>query len=230
MAKSNICSCENCRVGWFNFETLNPDELKYANENRFEAVFKSGETIIKQGSPASNVVFLAEGMAKVYIEGAGEKNLIISISKPGTMIIGPGLYTDLRHTFSVSALGHTRVCFINSDVIRHFVKTNNKFAEGLVADIRDKAQKNIYKLMSMTQKKMPGRVAEILLYLADNVFESDTFTMILTRQELADMSAMAKESVVRILKEFSDEKIIDTSKQKFKIINRQKLDMICTNG
>ena len=71
-----------------------------------------------------------------------------------------------------------------------------------------------------------GEEFEIIGFLA----QSDTFTMILTRQELADMSAMAKESVVRILKEFSDEKIIDTSKQKFKIINRQKLDMICTNG
>ncbi|MEZ4999758.1 MAG: helix-turn-helix domain-containing protein [Bacteroidales bacterium] len=75
----------------------------------------------------------------------------------------------------------------------------------------------------MTQKKMPGRVAEILLYLADSVFDSDEFTMLLSRQELADMSGMAKESVVRILKEFSNEGIIDSGCPRFRILDREKL-------
>lgn len=230
MVKNNICSCENCPDGWANFQTLSEDELRYINENRYETVFKSGEIIIKQGSPASNVVFLASGMAKVYLEGAGGKNLIINISKPGRMIIGPGLYTDMRHIFSVSALVDCRACFISSDVIRHFAKTNSDFAVGMLKDISFKAQNNIYKLMSMTQKKMPGRLAEVLLYLADKVYGSDKFSMILTRQELADLSAMAKESVVRILKEFSDERIIDTTLPEFEILDRQKLEMICTIG
>ena len=59
------------------------------------------------------------------------------------------------------------------------VKDNGDFAEELIRDVSYKAQKNIYKLLSMTQKKMPGRVAEVLLYLADKVFEEDKFTMIL---------------------------------------------------
>ena len=169
-------------------------------------------------------------MAKVYMEGQGDKNLIINIARPSRMIVGPGIYTDQRHMFTVSALNDIRACFIDANVIKKLVHQNTDFAEGIITDISYKSQYNLNKLMSMTQKKMPGRVAEILLYLADMVFEEDEFTLLLSRQELADMSGMAKESVVRILKEFANEKIIDTGCPKFRIIDKEKLKMISLNG
>lgn len=230
MTKGNLCNCVNCAVGWKSFDVLTHEQLTFLNDNRFEATFKPGEIIFKQGSPASNAVFLSEGMAKVYMEGQGNKNFLLSVAKPGEMIIGPGIYTDSRHIFSLTALNDLRACFIDARFIKDLVKVNSAFAENIVIDISYKAQKNIYKLLSMTQKKMPGRVAEILLYLADKVFESDKFTMILSRQELAEMSGMAKESVVRILKDFADEGIISSGCTNFEILKKDKLIMICENG
>jgi hypothetical protein len=46
-------------------------------------------------------------------------------------------------------------------------------------------------------------MADALLYLSDEIFKSDEFDMILTRQELGEMTNMAKEGVVRILRWFS---------------------------
>jgi CRP-like cAMP-binding protein len=230
MVKSNLCDCLDRAVGWKSFECLTAEELTFVNEKRFETVFKPGENIFKQGSPASSAVFLSAGLAKVYMEGQGNKNLLLSIAKPGMMMIGPGIYTNSRHVFSVTALNDVRTCFIEADIIKELVKKNSSFAEALLIDVSEKAQRNIYKLLSMTQKKMPGRVAEILLDLADNVFESDKFTMILSRQELAEMSGMAKESVVRILKDFADEGIISSGCPQFEILKKDKLIMICENG
>jgi CRP/FNR family transcriptional regulator len=230
MAKENICSCVDCESAWPVFKRLTHDELEYVNSNRFEAVFKPGEVIVKQGSPTSNVVFLVKGMAKIYMEGQGDRNLVINLVKPGKMIVGPGIYTDQRHIFTVSALNDIRACFIETNVIKKLVLENSQFAEGIIEDISFKSQFNLNRLMSMTQKKMPGRVAEVLLLLADTIFESDEFTLLLSRQELADMSGMAKESVVRILKEFSNEGIIDSGCPKFKILDKDKLKMISLNG
>lgn len=230
MAKENICSCVDCENAWPVFKRLTHEELEYVNSNRFEATFKPGEVIIKQGSPASNVVFLVKGMAKVYMEGQGDRNLIINLARPGRMIVGPGIYTDQRHMFTVSALNDIRACFIEVSVIKKLVLQNSLFAEGIIEDISIKSQYNLNRLMSLTQKKMPGRVAEIILMLADSIFESDEFTLLLSRQELADLSGMAKESVVRILKEFSNEGIIDSGCPKFKILDKDKLKMISLNG
>jgi CRP-like cAMP-binding protein len=77
-----VNSCENCVVSWKNFKNLSKSEIALLDENRYEATFKPGEMIIKQGSPASNAVFLATGMAKMYIEGFDNRNFILGIALP----------------------------------------------------------------------------------------------------------------------------------------------------
>jgi CRP/FNR family transcriptional regulator len=230
MVKKNICSCIDCKEGWSNFKVLNETELDLLEKSRYEADFRPGEIIIKQSSPASNVVFLRSGMAKVYMEGQGQKNLIINIVKPGRMIVGPGIYTDLRHSYSVSSIDEVKACFISVDVIKELFSKNRDFAEGVIKEVNMKTQFYLEKLLSMTQKKMPGRVAEVLLYLAGDVFGSDEFKPLLTRQEMADMAGMAKESLVRILKDFSSEGIICSDCPEIKILKRDTLEMISENG
>jgi CRP/FNR family transcriptional regulator len=77
---------------------------------------------------------------------------------------------------------------------------------------------------------MPGRMAEVLLYLSDDVFGSDEYEMILSRQELGEMTNMVKESVVRILKEFEDSGVISIRLSVLKILNREKLFQISEKG
>ncbi|MDZ7737627.1 MAG: Crp/Fnr family transcriptional regulator [Bacteroidales bacterium] len=179
MVKENICNCVDCKEGWRGLKSLAEEEFELLERNRYEADFRPGEMILKQSSPASNAVFLRSGMAKIYLEGQGRKNLIISIAKPGMMIMGPGVYTDLRHSFSVSGINEVKACFISVDIIKKLFSTNKVFAEGVIKEMSIMSHFYLDRLLSMTQKKMPGRVAEVLLYLADKVFCSDEFKPLL---------------------------------------------------
>ncbi len=225
-----INNCADCINGWKNFRHLSKEELNFVNENRFEATFKPGEIIIKQGSPASNALFLSEGLAKIYMEDIGRKNFIMSIARPGRMIMGPGAYTDSRHSYTVSAITPVRACFISFDVFRQLVRSNGSFAESLIEDISAKSQRTHIRMVSLANKKMPGRLADALIYFANEVFESDEFEVLLSRQEIGDMTNMAKESVVRILKEFSDSHIIEYNSSRIKIIDKEKLIVISKKG
>jgi CRP-like cAMP-binding protein len=228
--KNIINSCEECTWGWKNFRHLSKEELKYVNENRYEANFKPGEIMIKQGSPTSSALFLSRGMAKVYIEGNNGKNFIMSIAKPGRLLMGPGAYVNSRHTYTVSAITSVNACFINFDVFRQLVRTNGAFAESMIEDISAKSLKTHTKMVNLTQKKMPGRLAEALLYFANDVFGSDVYEMILSRQELGEMTNMAKESVVRIMKEFEDSGIIKADPAGIRIVDKEKLNLISEMG
>jgi CRP/FNR family transcriptional regulator len=77
---------------------------------------------------------------------------------------------------------------------------------------------------------MPGRVAEAILFLSDTVFKSDEFDPILSRQEFGEMTNMAKESVVRILKELENTGVIQSSHSRIKILDREKLQVISERG
>jgi CRP-like cAMP-binding protein len=225
-----ISSCETCTRRWKNFQYLTKEELNLVNENRYEATFKPGEIIMKQGSPTSNALFLASGMAKTYIEGPNGKNFIMSIALPGRLILGPGAYVDSRQTYTVAAISVVQACFINFEIFRQIVRTNGAFAEGLLEDISEKSLGSLTRMVNLSQKKMHGRLADALLYFSNVVFKSDDYEMILSRQELGEMTNMAKECVVRILKELEDSGVIYSDASKIKILDRGKLIKISEKG
>ncbi len=225
-----ISSCETCTHPWKNFQYLTNDEIRLVNDNRYEATFKPGEIILKQGSPSSNALFMASGMAKTYIEGVNGKNFIMSIALPGRLIVGPGAYVDSRHSYTVSAITAVQACFINFEIFKHLVRVNGAFAEGLLEDISAKSLNTLNRMVSLSQKKMHGRLADALLYFSDSVFKSDEYEMILSRQELGEMTNMAKECVVRILKELEDSGVVYSDSSKVKIIDKERLIQISLKG
>jgi CRP-like cAMP-binding protein len=221
---------ENCTILWKNFQFLTKSELQLINDNRYEATFKPGEIMIKQGSPTSSALFMADGMAKTYIEGLNGKNFIMNIALPGNLIMGPGAYVDSRHTYSVAAITTVHACFISFDIFKQLVRVNGAFAESLLEDISIKSLKSHVRMVNLAQKRMSGRLAEILLYFSDDVFNSDAYEMILSRQELGEMTSMAKECVVRILKELEDSGVVYSDSSGIKILNREKLIQISEKG
>ncbi len=227
---TNSLDCLSCQHRWENFNTLSPEEFELLCQNRYEAHFKPGEIIFKKGSPTTSAIFLISGMAKIFLEGLDGKNIIISIAKPGIMISGPGTYGDLRHHFTLTSLTDVKACFIDMQVMKQLVHVNSKFAEGMLIDISKKALMMYYKLIGLTQKKMPGRLAEALIYMSNSIYDSDEFDLILNRQELGEFTNMAKESVIRILKDLEDGGVITSNCSKIKILDKAKLQMISDNG
>jgi CRP-like cAMP-binding protein len=231
MSDTNLInSCENCPQAWKNFQHLTKSELQQVNANRYEATFKPGEIMVKQGSPTSNALFMSNGMAKTYMEGINGKNFIMGIALPGRLIMGPGAYVNSRHTYSVAAITTVHACFISFDIFKQLVRVNGAFAESLLEDISAKSLRTLNRMVNLAQKRMSGRLADALLYFSDEVFNNDDYEMILSRQELGDMTSMAKECVVRILKEFEDSDVIYSDSSKIKILNKEKLIQISEIG
>jgi len=87
--------------------------------------------------------------------------------------------------------------------------------------------KHLYeRIITLTQKQGPGRVADIILCLIDRIFESDAFCSPCTRKEMAEMCALSIESLSRILKDFKTEGIIDVNTKNITVLNRKELELI----
>ena len=227
---NRLINCEKCTGNWKNFRYLSDEESELINDNRYEAAFRQGEIMLKQGSPASHVLFMATGMAKVYIEGFNGKNFMVDIALPGNLIMSPGGYVNSRHTFTVAAITAIQACFVSFDILKKIAQKNGRFAESLLIDISEKSVAAHNRMVSQAQKRMSGRLAEILLYFSDEVFQSDEYEMILSRQELGEMATMAKECVVRILKEFENSGMIYSDSSKVKILDKEKLIKVSRKG
>ncbi len=231
ISKPEHCStCENCNLRSPLFNLLNEEELRVMNTGRFEVGFNTGETIIKQGTAASHLIILTRGMAKLYLEGVDKKNLILKLVPAWKLFGAPGLYLNHRYQYSVSALSESSACFIPSDNVRKIIRSNPDFAEGIIKHCNQNNADNYDRLISLTQKQMHGRLADVLLYLSKEIHRSHAFNLCLSRQEIGEMSNMTKESATRILKEFENEGVIRLETKTIEILKMETLRDVSLRG
>ena len=223
-------SCHNCQCMSPLFNSLSSEELKLVDENKIHVTFKAGETIKKQGTFMSHVLSVNNGLAKLYIEGIEGRSAILRIVKPTSFIGGPGIYFDNRHHFTVTALTDSSVCFIDILVFKNILKGNQAFAEEFLTDFSRDVLTVYNRLIYLTQKQMPGRMADALLYLHDDIFHKIKFPMILSRFDLADLSAMSRESAVKILRDFQKEGLLRISDNEMELLDEEALRNISRVG
>ncbi|WP_175550012.1 Crp/Fnr family transcriptional regulator [Mariniphaga anaerophila] len=206
------------------------NELDSIVEGKQQIRYKPGETIIKQNTSSTYVICVRDGLAKVYVEGIKGKSLVVRLIKKLDFVTGGDLFNGNVQRFTISAVTPVTCCLINTTKLSQLFSENNRFAVEL---LRHHAKQNnalLDKLVVLTQKYMPGRVADTLLYLKNDIFKTNPFSVPLTRQDLADMSNMTKESLVRILQQFKSSNLIKTDGNTIEILNEEALQEISKNG
>jgi CRP/FNR family transcriptional regulator, polysaccharide utilization system transcription regulator len=230
LCKDDCCiACFDRKKGIL-FKTLSKQELDVFVGNKYNVRFRPGETILKQNTVSSNIVCLRKGIAKVYVEGSTDKNLILKVMKD-TGIITSGVFaSESLRPFTVAAVTDVECCFINSEKILDLFASNNGFAIALINHYHEMSHHMFNTLVNLTQKYMPGKVADTILYLKNHVFLENPFWVPFSRQELAEMSAMTKESFVRILKEFKSSGLIRLDGKFIEVVDEESLSQISKNG
>lgn len=222
--------CTNCALKLNLFCFMTDEQLAKINKERQEVAFKPGETIFKNGGPLTHILCLTSGKVKVYLEDQNNKKILLGIVKPVQLIGGPGFLVDERHHVTVTAMEETVACFIKAEHYKEVMRTNPEFSMELVKYLNKKIILYFDKINSLTHKHMHGKLADTFLYLANEIYNSDKFETPLSRQDLADMSAMTKESTIRIMKEFKDGGILAFNTSHFEILNKNQLEIISRTG
>ncbi len=227
---SNCLNCRDCSLKSPLTKDLSDSDLDILNTDRFEVVFKPDEIIFKQGTSANHIIFVTSGLAKIYIEGFLNKNLMVKLLKENEFAGGPGIFSDRRHHYSIRAIKEVNACFIPVENWKTLIEKNKTFALNFINTLNNYSIFMFDKVLSLTQKQMNGRMADALLYLAKHVYESNKFEVVISRQDIADMTAMSKDSAIRVLKEFQSEGIIVEQGRTLEIPNIDKLENISLYG
>ncbi len=242
-ASLSLNNCEKCTVCTVDcclnhkncgtthiFNKLSKSELESVMETKRRIGFRAGETIAKQNTPMTHLICIRRGLAKVVSEGPKGKNLIVDLIKDNNIFTGGGTVIDDSHHFTVTALTDVECCFIETSKIFTLLSVNSSFAIELLKLYNGQHIKMHKILINLIHKYMPGRVADTLLYLKNEIYLANPYQFILTKQELADMSGMTKESFIRNLKDFEDSGIIKHSRNTVHIIKEEHLIEISKNG
>jgi CRP-like cAMP-binding protein len=212
------------------FDLLTEDEKKMVDDNMVEVHYKKGEIICKQGSFASKIIFLTDGLVKVYLEG-NPKNLILTITPKNNMVGLPSIFEG-NNTFlySVSPYVDSWAKLIDINVFKLMLKQNAAFASKIIDILNENTAQAYGRFFCLTQKQLHGRMADILMCLSERIFKSLEYELPLSRSELAELTSMSTESVIRLMKEFKDDKLIEVSGKNIKILDMERMRKISSIG
>ncbi len=213
-----------------SFKALSSSEFNDVKQRKKQLRYNKRETICKQGNFAPNIMYLEEGLAKLYFQGKNKKNLIIKIVTPYDFIGLSSLFGKNYCYYSVVALTDATVNMIAKDDFKNNIISNSKFASKIIELYCNNNALFFSRLNDVATKHVHARLADAILYLTETKYCGKNLLSLITRKELAEITNVSVEGAIRLLSEFKKEGIIDINGKNIEIINHEKLKRISDVG
>jgi CRP-like cAMP-binding protein len=224
-----ISFCDKCAFETSSvFRFLTRDETDRLNFEKDFRHYKRGDILYNEGNRISGFFCINSGIIKVFKTGVDGKEQIIRFARKGEIIAYRSVLSNESACTSAKVIEDCQVCFIPSELLIQFVKTNPAFSFEIVKlTCHELAEANSY-ITDIAQKTVRERVAEVLIQLvSDFGLDEQKFLRIsLTREELANIVGTATESVIRLLSEFKSDRLIELSGRKIRILDLKGLEKI----
>lgn len=212
------------------FQELLPEEIKLVQEERTQVLFRKGDSLTKQGTFGSYILFIVNGYVKQYIEGEGQKDYNLRIIKPGEFVGLSIVFSGNTFNYSSVALTECRAFLIEKQAVTSLVKKNGNFGFNIIKRYCELNSRLFHSLDRVIFHQMNGRLAETLLYLDGFRNENREIFQLLSRKELAEFAGISMESAVKLLKSFEKDGIIKLHEKDINILDPNKLAEISKRG
>ena len=210
------------------FKNLTTEETDILNFEKDFRHYKRGDILYQEGNRISGFFCINQGIIKVFKTGFDGKEQIIRFAKKGDIIAYRSVLSNEPACTSAKVIEDCQVCFIPSEILISFIKTNSTFALDLIRlACHELGEANSF-ITDIAQKTVRERLAEVLLFLVNEFgLDNDRYLKIsLTREELANIVGTATESVIRLLSEFKADKLVELNGRKIRILNSKGLQKI----
>jgi CRP/FNR family transcriptional regulator len=191
--------------------------------------YEKGQTLFQEGAPVYGYYIICEGAVKLSRHLSGGKKLIVAVLGPGD-ILGLEASSQGRFALEAEALEHTRVGFIDKREFARLLERHPRLAAALVEKLSEELGRLQEHLWATLRRGARGRLAYLLLELARTHgrghSEGVLIDVTLTREELAEMAGVARETASLILSEFQSKGWIASQGRRILIRDRRALDAL----
>jgi len=231
MKKLSETHCENCQEGFKNFfNILDKADLQYINEEKIPKHYKKGQIIFNEGQKPQGIFCLREGKVKVYKNSYEGREQITRILFPGELLGLKALLSGSSYSVSSASLEDSELCFISKSDFFQLMLKYPKFTQAIILSLSKLLEQAEFRMISLAHKPVRERLAETLLFLNKTFHPTApayprTYLNI-TRQDIANIIGTAPETVIRLLSEFKELKVIEIKGRKIFISNIHGLKKI----
>lgn len=209
---------------------ISETDLKYLDTKTTQLTYYQGENLFKQGAFAPYVLYVIDGMVKIYLQTGYDKQLNIRLAISGDFLAFSAVFGSSIYNYSSQALTDTTVYMIDKEALKEVLLRNPNFAMQITS-VNYRNEETLLGLIgSLSYKQMRGKLATALLYLSSEEFLKLDIFKYLSRQEIADFAAVTTESTIKLLKEFEKEGMIKLDGKDIQVIDSKRLEEVSRKG
>lgn len=210
------------------FRKLAPEDRAVVARAASLRTYRKGETIFEQDAPADAFYTIASGRVKIFKMLPTGKDMILEVFGAGDPLGAIAAYDGRPFPASAVALEDTVCVLIPREAFFSLLEANPSLVRGLMLGMTVRMVELTNRLAELSGTRIEPRFARLFLKLASEMGRRERggvfIPLLLSRQELADMTGTTIETAIRIMSRWGKQDIVRTEKDGFIVVDPARLE------
>jgi CRP/FNR family cyclic AMP-dependent transcriptional regulator len=183
------------------FSTVPEGQLSLLTRVVGRKSYPRNSTIINAGDPTDALYIVISGRLKVMMSDDEGREVILAILGQGEFFGEMGLIDEAPRSATVIAIEPCELLTINKMDFKKCLAENFEIAVGVMKGLVKRLREADKKIGSLALMDVYGRVARLLMEMAETVDGQRVVTKKLPKQDIAKMIGASREMVSRVMKD-----------------------------
>ncbi|MFF5380857.1 Crp/Fnr family transcriptional regulator [Pedobacter suwonensis] len=206
---------------------LSDEEYSFLIGRQGEQRYHKGEIVFREGVVPYGIFFIHQGKVKKYKVDPSGREQIIYVANNGELIGYHAVLSEERYPDFAAAMEESVISFIPKDDFLTVLNNSPIFANRLLKSLSHEYSVLANNISVFAQRTAIERLSIALIVMREK-FKIETppgkeIIIEISRNDLANIAGIAKENVIRLLKELKSESIIQTEGRKIWVTDLEKL-------
>jgi CRP/FNR family transcriptional regulator, polysaccharide utilization system transcription regulator len=208
-------------------DVLSEEEYAYLLAHHSDQKYQKGDVIFREGAVPSGIFLIRSGKIKKYKVDNLAREQIIYVANQGELIGYHAVLSEERYPDSAAAIEDCLISFIPKEDFIDILHLSPVFTRRLLKALSHEFTVLANSISVIAHRTAPERLAIALIVLREKFKEEGSgekdIVLNISRADLANMAGIAPENVIRLLKEFKAQGILETDGRKIWIRDIQRL-------
>ncbi|MBR0564685.1 cyclic nucleotide-binding domain-containing protein [Azoarcus sp. L1K30] len=170
--------------------------------------FPRGQSVVRAGDRSDYVYFVLTGSLKVVVSDEDGREVILSILGQGEIFGEMSMFGEQPRSASVVAVVAADLVMIAKQDFRQLMQENFDVAWRIMCNLAERLRNADRKIESLALMDVYGRVAGLLIEMAEDVDGASVVVRKISKQDIAKMIGASREMVSRVMKDLGQQGLI----------------------
>jgi len=208
------------------FSQLSNDKLGQISKLSTKKLFNKGSVILSEDETGSVFFIVIRGKVKLSRISEDGKEVILTTLTESDFFGEMSILDGFSRSATVTAMEDSELMIIRRSEFINLLRSDPDISIDLMVELTQKLRKANMKVKSLSLKDAEGKVAVVILQLADDIGKIKQGTVEIEKlpfqHDLANMAGTSRETISRTLHTFAKKGLVELDGSRLRILNYEK--------